>query len=78
VSRRKQALKTDASSEVSGGVRRVLTLPADGAFAIIPNAQRCIALVAVMKLSATLTLQDCYQRIADCLESNTESRYRYC
>src|SRR6266508_4935250 len=60
VSRRKQALNTDASSEVSGGVNRVLTLPADGALAIIPNAQRCVDLVAVMKLSAT-RLQDCYQ-----------------
>src|SRR5690242_8292091 len=52
VSRRKQALKADASSEVSGGVSRVLTLPADGALAIIPNAQRCCDWVAVMTLTA--------------------------
>src|SRR5215470_17137220 len=52
VSRRKQALKADASSAVSGGVSRVLTLPTDGALAIIPSAQRCVDLVVVMKLSA--------------------------
>jgi len=73
VSRRKQALKTDASSEVSGGVRRVLTLPADGAFAIIPSAQWCIDLFAVMKLSATLIYRTVTSRPPQSARSNIES-----